>query len=406
MRIRQVKCERLVPWAGNPRHNERAVQAVIRSISRFGFSVPILCNHEYRILAGHTRLEAARRLGIKSVPIVQLRLSGTEEQAFAIAENKTRELSEWDVPALKTILAELHENSIDLKDLGFTAREMRRLIPTIRESEDQQPTAIERSRCRENAMYRLGRHLLLCGDARKTKNVRLLLDGIQPNLVFAGPPYFNQREYAKWRSYARYLQDMRRVAQNAYAHLQEGGVVVWNIANGCSTHHAHVVHHAAVLEEVGFQFLDMIMWIKTGANYGVPRGGHIIKTRRYYPTPRWEALLVYQKPGEMPRMTTDGARYMWEYHTDAWEIPAVTQQVRTYGHPAVCPVEIPYRALQAYTAENGIVFEPFGGSGTTLIAAEKSDRTAYIIEIHPEYCDRIIQRWETLTGGKARRESS
>lgn len=400
-----MKCEKLVPWSRNPRHNDKAVQAVIRSISRFGFNVPILCDQDHRILAGHTRLEAARRLGMKSVPIVQLHLSGRDGQAFSIAENKTGELSEWDVPELKSILAELHENAVDLKDLGFTTREMQRLIPTLRESEDRQPTSAGRSRCEKGVMYRLGRHRLLCGDARMKKSARLLLGGTLSNLVFAGPPYFNQREYARWESYDRYLRDMRQVAENSYSHLQEGGVVVWNVANGCSTHHAHVVHHAVILEEVGFRFLDMIMWIKTGANYGVPRGGHIVKTRRYYPTPRWEALLVYQKPGEMPRMTTDGARYMWEHHTDAWEIPAVTQQVRIYGHPAVCPVEIPYRALQAYTIEGGIVFEPFGGSGTTLIAAERSGRTAYVIEMRPEYCDRIIQRWETLTGHKARRES-
>ncbi len=92
---------------------------------------------------------------------------------------------------------------------------------------------------------------------------------------------------------------------------------------------------------------------------------------------------------------------MSKYHTDVWEIAAVTNQVERFGHPAVCPVEIPYRSIQSYTNNNGIVFEPFGGSGTTLIAAEKAGRSAYLMEISPSYCNVIIKRWETLTGGKA-----
>ena len=96
---------------------------------------------------------------------------------------------------------------------------------------------------------------------------------------------------------------------------------------------------------------------------------------------------------------------MSRYHTDVWEIPAVTNQVEQFGHPAVCPVEIPYRSIQAYTGSNESIFEPFGGSGTTLIAAEKASRKAYVIELSPAFCDVIIKRWETLTDDKAVRIS-
>jgi DNA modification methylase len=91
--------------------------------------------------------------------------------------------------------------------------------------------------------------------------------------------------------------------------------------------------------------------------------------------------------------------YMSKYHADVWEIPAVTNQIERYGHPAVCPVEIPYRSIQAYTGSGDCIFEPFGGSGTTLIAAEKASRSAYVMERSPAYCDVIVKRWETLTGG-------
>ena len=121
----------------------------------------------------------------------------------------------------------------------------------------------------------------------------------------------------------------------------------------------------------------------------------------YYPALEWEALLVYQKPGDMPKMTREGRDYMSKYHTNVWEIPAVTNQVEQFGHPAVCPVEIPFRSIQSYTGNQGRVFEPFGGSGTTLIAAEKTSRKAYLMELNPVYCDVIIKRWEKLTGEKA-----
>ena len=221
--------------------------------------------------------------------------------------------------------------------------------------------------------------------------------------VFGGPPYFNQREYAHWDTYAAYLDDMRTITDHCHSILRDGGVIVRNIANGCSTHHDHASHHSRLLEEVGFHYLDTIIWVKTGANYAIPRNFHILRNHCYYPALQWEALLVFQKPGPMPKMTRDGAKYMSHCHTDVWEVPTVTNQLDNYGHPAVCPVEIPYRSIQAYTGRGACVFEPFAGSGTTLIAAEKAGRKAFLVERMPLYCDMIVRRWETLTGEKATR---
>lgn len=196
---------------------------------------------------------------------------------------------------------------------------------------------------------------------------------------------------------------MRKIIQNCHEVLKDGAVCVWNIANGCSTHHDHVSHHSRLFKENGFQYVDNIIWKKTGANYAIPRNFHILRNSCYYPALEWEALLVYQKPGNMPKMTREGRDYMSNYHTDVWEIPAVTNQVEQFGHPAVCPVEIPYRSMQAYSGSGASVFEPFGGSGTTLIAAEKASRKAYLMELNPAYCDVIVSRWENLTGEKATR---
>lgn len=234
----------------------------------------------------------------------------------------------------------------------------------------------------------------------------LLTEGHAIDHVFGGPPYFNQRAYSHWDEYQTYLHDMKRIIQNCYGVLRDGAVCMWNIANGCSTHHDHISRHSRLFEESGFQYLDTIIWKKTGANYAIQRNLHILRNSCYYPALEWEALLVYQKPGDMPKMTREGRDYMSRYHTDVWEIPAVTNQIERFGHPAVCPVEISYRSIQAYTGDGASVFEPFGGSGTTLIAAEKTSRRAYVMELNPAYCDVIVKRWETLTGNKAVRVAS
>ena len=222
--------------------------------------------------------------------------------------------------------------------------------------------------------------------------------------MFAGPPCFNQRSYAHWDDYAEYLVDMRSAIENCRDLLKPGSVLVWHIASDSSTHHDLTSRHSCLLERSGLTYLDTIAWLKTTANYSSRRNVHIRRNRYYYPAFQWEALLVFQKPkGDMPKMTREGAAYMANHQTNVWEIPAVTRQRELFGHPAVCPVEIPYRCLQAYTRKADVVFEPFGGSGTTLIAAEKASRKAFVIEQQPLYCDVIVRRWQNLTGRKAER---
>ena len=406
LRIRHIAVDKLKPWDGNPRKNEKAVKAVAKSIERFGFNVPILCDEKYGIVAGHTRLEAAKRLKLKAVPIIILPLHGHERRLFAIADNRTSELADWDTPKLKEILDELHSEDLDVSSLGFSARELRRLLKVEREREDALPEARRRARTSPGTLWRLGRHRLLCGDSRYKTTFARLLGNTKVDHVFAGPPYFNQRAYAHWDDYAKYLRDVERVMANCYLGLKDGGVVVWNVGNGSSTHHAHVIHHAGLLEENGFRFLDMIVWSKSAPNYGLARHGHIRRSRCYYPSHQWEALLVYQKPGLMPRMTPEAAEYMWQHHTDVWGIPAIAHQVRDHGHPAVCPVEIAFRSIQAYTEEAAKALDPFGGSGTTLIAAERTGRRAFVVEKNRRYCDQIVKRWEEFTGKRGRREKA
>jgi len=403
LRVRETGLDELEPWQGSPRLNDHAVETVARSIRIFGFNVPILCDQKMRIVAGHTRFKAAQKLGMKSVPAIQLHMSDAQSRAFAIADNKTGEIASWDVPKLKEVLDELRVEDQDLGDLGFTEEELRRLLPEDDLDENEAPQPPDLPLTRPGDLWDLGPHRLLCGDSRVRADFEQLLQGDPVEHVFAGPPYFNQRSYASWRKYENYLRDMKKVMVNCHRALRDGGVVAWNIGSGSSTHHDHVGHHSLLLEETGYRYLDGIVWVKSGANYSIPRNCHIQRNRCYYPAFQWEAILVFQKPGRMPKMTPQGVAYMSAHHTNVWQVPAVVKQTETYGHPAVCPVEIPYRCIQAYTGADAIVLEPFGGSGTTLIAAEKASRRALLIERDPAYCDVAIKRWEDLVGKRAKK---
>lgn len=354
------------------------------------------------IIAGHTRWKAAQRLGLEKVPVIITEMTDAKRKAFAIADNKTAEIADWDFPKLREILEELRSEDIDIKSRGFSDEKIRRFIIDDNEDENIIPELDQSSIITHRGdFYVLGNHRLLCGDSRDNVSVKRLI-GCQPvDHVFGGPPCFNQKIFSHWKDYSAYLEDMQKIIRNCHATLKNGGVCVWNIGNGCTTHHNHVSHHSRLFEEIGFQFLDNIIWKKTAANYATPRNFHIQRNSCYYPAFEWEALLVYQKTGDMPKMTREGRDYMAKYHTDVWEIPAVTNQMKIFGHPAVCPVEIPYRSMQAYSGSGDKIFEPFGGSGTTLIAAEKASRKAFLMEMNPAYCDIIVKRWENLTGNKA-----
>jgi DNA modification methylase len=358
------------------------------------------------IIAGHTRWKAAQKLGLEKVPVIMIEMTDAKRRAFAVADNKTAEIADWDFPKLREVLEELRSEDIDIKSMGFSDEEIRRFILGDSDDENVVPEVDNASVITKlGDLYILGNHRLLCGDSRDKDSIRWLTEDQAIDHVFGGPPYFNQRDYSHWDEYTTYLEDMRKIIQNCHDILKEGSLCMWNIANGCSTHHDHVSHHSRLFEECRFQYLDNIIWKKTGANYAIPRNFHIQRNSCYYPALEWEALLVYQKPGDIPRVTKEGRDYMLKYHTDVWEIPAVTNQIEQFGHPAVCPVEIPYRSMQAYSGNEASVFEPFGGSGTTLIAAEKASRRAYLMEINPAYCDIIVKRWEKLTGDKAGRYS-
>ena len=401
LQIREVAPSELYPWEQNPRVNDHAVAAVAKSIESFGFNVPILCDQNMAIIAGHTWWKAARKLGLASVPVIQLEMTDTQRKAFAVADNKTAEIADWDVPKLRSILCEL-ESQIDLKAIGFTSQELQRILDAEIE-EDFVPPPPEQVAIRTGDVFRLGRHWLVCGDATDQNVITKLLDGQQIDMVITSPPRFNNKGLGDWLSYEEYCRDMKRIVDGVAERLVEGGVVFWTAGNTSTVKASLTGLWVRLFEKAGLDFLESIAWVKPGASFSLKRQSHIWRNSLYYPAHQWDPLLVYRKPGSLKRMTRSSRDYMLDHQTDVWEIGNVTNPMTTCGHPTVAPVEIPYRAMQAYGGDHDVVVDPFAGSGTTLIAVEKcdSEKTAFLVEINPIFCQIIINRWENFTGGTA-----
>ncbi len=231
LEVREIEVNKLRPWEDNPRRNDHAVEVVAESIHSFGFNVPILCDQNLLIIAGHTRWKAAQKLRMLNVPVIIVEMDDAKRRAFAIADNKTAEIAEWDFPKLKEVLDRLKSEDIEIRSLGFSDEEIRRLLLDEDDTENSVPENDATSPTTQPGdIYVLGNHRLLCGDSRNREHVVLLAEGGTIDHVFGGPPYFNQRVYSHWDEYETYLEDMRKIIQNCYFVLKDGGVCVWNIA--------------------------------------------------------------------------------------------------------------------------------------------------------------------------------
>jgi ParB-like chromosome segregation protein Spo0J len=205
LEVKEFHLKNLHPWEDNPRVNDHAVDAVAQSIRSFGFNVPILCDQNLTIIAGHTRWKAAQKLGMEKVPVFVVEMSEAMRRAFAIADNKTAEIADWDFPKLRELLEELRAEDIDIKNLGFSDEEIRRLILKDENDENVIPEVSNLSVItRPGDLYILGNHRLLCGDSRDKDSVRLLTEENTIDHIFGGPPYFNQRAYSHWDEYLAY----------------------------------------------------------------------------------------------------------------------------------------------------------------------------------------------------------
>ena len=395
MKIRLADPETLKPYPHNPRLiSQAAIDKVLASVREFGWRQPIVVDEDGVILVGHTRRLAALKGGYKQVPVHDATgLSDAQKRAYRLADNRTGEESEWDMPVLATEIAGLRALDFDLKPLGFDTPELRALeAKEPGKDAEAVPEPPKNPVTRPGDLWQLGDHYVRCGDSTKAEDVSDLLDGAKPGLMVTDPPYGVSYD-ATWRGKAGHATlgknrtglveaDDRIDWQEAWALFPGPVAYVWHAGR-----HASAVQNS--LEAAGFDMRSQIIWRKTVMAMG--RGDY-----HWQHEPCWYAV-------------RQGSKSNWEggrKQTTVWDIASPlhimggSKEEKT-EHPTQKPVECMKRPIENNSKPGDAVYDPFLGSGTTLIAAEMTGRRCYGLEISPAYCDVIVRRWEEFTGKTA-----
>ena len=377
------------PYANNPRQNDDAVEAVAESIRRFGFRQPIVVDTDGVIVAGHTRFRAAQRLGLATVPVhVATDLTPDEVRAYRLADNKTAELASWDDAMLSIELDALRGAGIDWTLLGFNEEELAKLLAPAGTEGLTDPDAVPEKPAdpitKPGDLWLLGKHRLLCGDSTSATDVARLLDGAVPALMVTDPPYGVEYD-PEWRMDAGLTGNTARMGK-----VMNDDRADWTEAWKLFLGDVAYVYHAGVfastvqqsLERAGFAIRAQIIWAKD--RLALSRGDY-----HWQHEPCWYAV----REGGKGHRTDDRTQ------TTLWSIPA--RDDAGHGHGTQKPVECMERPVRNHLAD--LVYEPFAGSGTTVIACERTGRTCMAMELDPGYCDVVVRRWEDFTGRKAER---
>ena len=396
----------------NPRaHKPTQIAAIARSIQSFGFNVPIVADEEGQILAGHGRVAAALKLGLDSVPVVRIgHLSPAQRQAFAIADNRLTDTSQWDEQLLGEVLRDLSlaELDFDLDAIGFSVCEIDLKIEAVMAvgegpDEDDEPAELFDGPAIASLgdLWLLGKHRLLCGDALDPENWATLMDGLQGHMVFSDPPYnlrvdgfISGLGKIRHREFASASGEMDRDQFTTFLadvfHQMAGNLEGGSLAYICMDHR-HLVEMMTAGESSFSEFKTLCVWVKqAGGMGGLYRN-------------QMELLFVW-KAGRGRNRDNVALGKFGRNRTNVWEYPGIAGFRFSEGgdllktHPTCKPVKLVADAILDVTARGEIVIDPFLGSGTTIIAAERIGRIAYGMEIDPIYCDAILRRYRDLTG--------
>lgn len=385
--------ERLLPYAANARtHPAEQVAQIAGSIAEFGFNVPCLVDERGVLIAGHGRLLAARKLGLAEVPVIRLdHLTDAQARAFRIADNQIALNAGYDEATLLAELARLREDGIDLELLGFPESELDRLLDGLGEEsgesgdEDEVPEPPVDPVTRPGDLWLLGDHRLLCGDATSAKDVERLLGGATPHLMVCDPPYGVDYDPA-WRNEAgvsatartgKVSNDDRADWREAWALFPGDVAYVWHAG-------VHVRTVVESLEAAGFDIRSQIIWAKP--RFVLGRGDY-----------HWQHEPCLYAVRKSATGHWQGARDQ----STLWTIGVVGDEDEATVHGTQKPVECMRRPIVNNSTKGDAVYEPFAGSGTTIIAAETVGRRCLALEIGPRYCDVIVERWQRYSGGAA-----
>ena len=386
--------ELLVPWERNARtHSQAQIALIAGSIREYGFTNPVLVDGENGIIAGHGRVLAARELGLQTVPVIELaHLSETKKRAYVIADNQLALAAGWDRELLALEAGDLADLGIDLNTLGFDPGEIDALLrgDAADPREDEVPEAPLVPVSRLGDLWCLGPHRLICGDATDPACVAGLLEGARPHLMVTDPPYGVSYD-PSWRNriagpggalsaptrrVGRVMNDDRADWREAWALFPGDVAYVWHGA-------LHGSEVAASLAATGFAIRSQIIWAKE----------RLVLSRGDY---HWQHEPCWYAVREKGKGHWSGDRTQ----TTLWQIASRDQDATTV-HGTQKPVEVMRRPMLNNSALGQAVYEPFSGSGTSLIAAETIGRVAFAIELDPAYVDVAVMRWQEFTGKSA-----
>jgi len=446
MQIELCDIDQVRPYPGNPRQNEEAVDAVAASLREFGFRQPIVVDAEGVIIVGHTRWKAAKKLGLTKVPVhIATDLTEAQVKAYRIADNQTATIADWDYALLPIELASLQEMSYDLGLLGFDQEELARMMSgdvTQGETDpDEVPEPPDDATTQRGDIWVLGDHRLMCGDSGSVTDLDRLLDGAVIHLCNTDPPYNVKVEPRSNNAIAAGLSSFTAAgkrgdavkASDAAGMHHQGFDLARHKSKSKATHKKMRAKDRPLANDfVSDEQFDHLLdaWFGNIARVLAPGRGFYIwggyaNCANYPPFLKKHELYFSQAiiwVKEHPVLTRKDfmGNHEWCFYgwregaahkfygpnnaSDVWSVKKVNPQ--SMVHLTEKPVELAVRAMQysSLTGEN--VLDLFGGSGSTLIAAEQTGRRAFLMELDPPYCDVIVQRWEKFTGRKAERISA
>ena len=390
LKIEYFKTEELTPYAKNPRKNDGAVDAVAKSIEKFGFKVPIVIDSENNIICGHTRLKAAKKLKIESVPCV-IADDLTEEQikAFRLADNKVGELAEWDFDLLGEELDGIFD--IDMSEFGFELNlddnEPQEIV------EDEVPEEVE-TRCKIGDLWILGSHRLICGDSTDPAVIDRLMDGVKADMCFQSPPYnigknaqLNDRDDDnKYINYnddnPEYRELLTATTENAINNSRYVGINIQMLSGNKKD-------FVLWLSDFREYLCDIAIWYKDNVAPAMAR--KVMNSA-------FEFIVFFSRENQSRAIGTNDFR-----GTVSNVYQSHIQSGNEYSkiHSATFPVSFAGHFIDCFTNKGDTVLDLFGGSGSTLIACEQLNRKCYMCELDEHYCSVIIERWEQFTGKKA-----
>jgi site-specific DNA-methyltransferase (adenine-specific) len=390
MQIELRKTEEIKPYEKNPRINDDAVDAVVTSIREYGFRQPIVVDSEGVIICGHTRWKGACKMGLEKVPVhVAKDLPPEKIKAYRIADNKTGEIADWDYDLLPLEFSELQDMDFDLSLLGFDTSELEMLLNGPEEDTvtdgmtdpDEVPEAPEEPISKRGEVYQLGNHRLMCGDSTNSADVQSLMCGKKADLLISDPPYnvaytggtgmTIQNDSMSDSDFKSFLVSAFKcgcdvMRQGACFYLFHSDTEGYNFRGAC--------------REAKLQIHECLVWKKDTLVLG----------RHDY---HWlhEPILYGWK---------DGAAHKWYSDRKQTTVLEFDRPKKSDLHPTTKPVEMLIYLIKNSSKKGDIVTDLFGGSGSTLIAAEQTGRNAYLMELDEKYCDVIRKRWAEFTHGE------